>query len=117
MDSCSFKNLKVSRGYNYRYYHTEPRTGINVSVIFIHGWPATARCWRHIVPFFEQRGFGVIVPDMLGYGGTDKPTDHHQYQFSLITQDLVDILDAEGVDHAIAVGHDWCVYLLFFSVR
>lgn len=47
---------------------------------------------------------------MLGYGGTDKPTDPAHYRLSLMSQDVIDILDAEDVKKAIAIGHDWgCV--------
>lgn len=59
--------------------------------------------------FFETEGYGLIVPDQLGYGGTDKPTDPALYLSSLICQDLVDILDGENAEDVIAVGHDWYV--------
>ncbi|THG98676.1 hypothetical protein EW026_g3561 [Hermanssonia centrifuga] len=44
---------------------------------------------------------------MLGYGGTDKPTDPSLYLSSGISSDFVDILDAEKVGLAVAIGHDW----------
>ena len=47
---------------------------------------------------------------MLGYGGTSKPTDPVAYKPSLIVRDLIDILDAEKVDKAVFIGHDWSVY-------
>ncbi|KAF8828303.1 hypothetical protein HHX47_DHR4000608 [Lentinula edodes] len=47
------------------------------------------------------------APHMLGYGGTAKPVDPHLYASSLITGDMVDLLDAEDVDEAIVIGHDW----------
>lgn len=54
--------------------------------------------WRHQISFFKARGYGLIVPDMLGYGGTDKPTDPTFYTLSLVFKDLIDVLDAEKVD-------------------
>jgi pimeloyl-ACP methyl ester carboxylesterase len=59
------------------------------------------------VPFFEQLGYGLVVPELLGYGGTDKPTDPKFYIGSGHAQDIVDIFDAEGVNQVIAIGHDW----------
>ncbi|KAK7047663.1 hypothetical protein VNI00_006431 [Paramarasmius palmivorus] len=61
------------------------------------------------VTYFEERGYGLIVPDMLGYGGTSKPTDIPAYRYSLIAADLKDILDAEKVQKVVAFGHDWGV--------
>ncbi|EEB92245.1 hypothetical protein MPER_09275 [Moniliophthora perniciosa FA553] len=44
---------------------------------------------------------------MLGYGGSSKPTDVESYRHSLIASDLKDILDAEGVQRTVVIGHDW----------
>jgi pimeloyl-ACP methyl ester carboxylesterase len=44
---------------------------------------------------------------LLGYGGTSKPTETEAYKFSLITKDIIDILDAESIAEAIVIGHDW----------
>ena len=60
-----------------------------------------------MVPFFEKQGYGIIAPDMLGYGGTDKPTDPAVYKGTLMAKDMVDILDAEKIAKVIVIGHDW----------
>jgi pimeloyl-ACP methyl ester carboxylesterase len=44
---------------------------------------------------------------MLGYGGTAKPANAEAYRPSLIVKDIVDILDAEKIQKAIVVAHDW----------
>jgi pimeloyl-ACP methyl ester carboxylesterase len=75
--------------------------------LFLHGFPSTSYDWRKQVAFFGQEGYGLIVPDMLGYGGTAKPIDAAAYKQSLICADIVDILDAEKVGQAIVIGHDW----------
>ena len=37
-----------------------------------HGFPETWYCWRHQIPVLAEK-FRVIVPDLRGYGGTEKP--------------------------------------------
>lgn len=106
MDQSSYKDAVTTRGIKYHYYFSPPKDSKPI-LLFLHGFPSTSWDWRHIVPFFKERGYGVIVPDMLGYGGTDKPTDPQQYKLSLIAKDLVDILDAEKVEKVISVSHDW----------
>lgn len=106
MDPALYKNFTVSRGFKYTYYASPAKAG-KPTLLFCHGFPSTARDWRCFVPFFQTRGYGLIVPDMLGYGGTDKPTDPAAYLSRAMSRDLVDLLDAEGVDTAIAIGHDW----------
>ncbi|KZP02305.1 alpha/beta-hydrolase, partial [Athelia psychrophila] len=72
MDSALYKDLTVSRGINYHYYFSPARDS-NPTILFLHGFPSTSYDWRHEAAFFTARGFGVIVPDLLGYGGTAKP--------------------------------------------
>lgn len=106
MDAALYKDVTTSRGIKYHYYYS-PAAGVQPTLLFCHGFPSTSQDWRRIVPFFKEKGYGIIAPDMLGYGGTDKPTDPAAYVSSALTKDIVDILDAEKIDKVIAVGHDW----------
>ncbi|KAL0572025.1 hypothetical protein V5O48_009946 [Marasmius crinis-equi] len=107
LDPSNYKNTTVSRGINYSYYFSPP-TNNQRSLVFLHGWPGLSYDWRFQVDFFKDAGYGIIVPDMLGYGGTDKPTDPEVYKSSLISRDIVDILDTESVrQDVVVIGHDW----------
>lgn len=107
MDPALYKTTTTTRGLTYRYWCAPARAG-QPTLLLCHGFPCTAHDWRHVAPRLAARGLGVLAPDMLGYGGTDAPADPAAYVFSRMTRDLVDILDAERVPRAIAVGHDWC---------
>ena len=106
MDRALYKDLKTSRGFNYHYYFSKAQ-GRRTTLLFCHGFPSTSWDWRYLATYFQKQGYGIVVPDLLGYGGTSKPTDPAAYQHSLISKDLIDILDAEGIEQAIPVGHDW----------
>ena len=106
MDHSFYRNTAVSRGLIYHYYLSKAVNG-KPNLLFCHGFPSKSNDWRYIVPYFKRRGYGIIVPDMLGYGGTDKPTDPSAYVGSKIAKDLVEILDAENIEKVIAIGHDW----------
>jgi soluble epoxide hydrolase / lipid-phosphate phosphatase len=47
-------------------------------------------------------GYRVIVPDMLGYGGTDKPLDVEEYSTQKLCADLAALLDVVGVSKAVS---------------
>ncbi|KZP25937.1 alpha/beta-hydrolase [Athelia psychrophila] len=94
-----------SCGINYHYYFSPARDS-NLTTPFLHGFPSTSYDWRHQAAFFKGRGFDVIVPDLLGYGGTAKPDALAEYVPSKIVRDIVDILDAEGVEKVVSIGHD-----------
>ncbi|TCD69879.1 hypothetical protein EIP91_005956 [Steccherinum ochraceum] len=106
MDESLYKDLVVSRGYKYHYY-ARPAEESNPTIVLVHGFPHVARDWRYMVTVFEEKGYGIVAPDMLAYGGTDKPTDWNEYQGSQLSRDVIDILDKEGIQQAIALGHDW----------
>ncbi|KAJ4316168.1 hypothetical protein N0V94_005586 [Neodidymelliopsis sp. IMI 364377] len=49
----------------------------------------------------------MIIPDMLGYDGTDKPTEPAEYRWDKMTKDITEILDAENAPKVVSIGHDW----------
>ena len=110
MDASLYKDIKTKRGFQYHYYYSKA-TNSKPTLLFVHGFPSTSYDWHYQVAFFKKEGFGVIVPDTLGYGGTDKPTDPEKYRTKLLCADIIDILDAENIDKCIAIGHDWCAFL------
>ncbi|EGN94119.1 hypothetical protein SERLA73DRAFT_188704 [Serpula lacrymans var. lacrymans S7.3] len=107
MDQSLFKDLTTSRGIKYHYFYSPPTDVAKPVLLLIHGFPSTSYDWHRVTPFFLKGGFGVLVPDLLGYGLTDKPKDTAEYVASKVCKDLIDILDFEKVEKVVAVGHDW----------
>ncbi|KAG1751399.1 Alpha/Beta hydrolase protein [Suillus paluster] len=101
-----YKDIITSRGLTYHYLSLTA-VGDKPTLLFVHGFPSTSYDWYHQINYFSERGFGVVAPDMLGYGGTSKPTDASSFLRTAIAQDLLDILDAEKVQKVVAIGHDW----------
>jgi len=101
-----YKGFTTSRGLNY-YCYVAPARELKPTLLFLHGFPSTSYDWRHQVAFFVKKGYGLIVPDLLGYGGTAKPVDVEAYKSNLIVEDIIDILDAEGTQKVVSIGHDW----------
>ncbi|TFY64338.1 hypothetical protein EVG20_g5975 [Dentipellis fragilis] len=106
MDASEYKKHTTSRGFSYSYY-ASPAQGDKPTLLFVHGFPSSSWDWHNQVAFFKPKGFGLIVPDMLGYAGTAKPTDPASYVGSGLAQDVADILDHEGLQQVVAIGHDW----------
>jgi len=82
-------------------------TGEGRPVVLLHGFPDSGRLWRNQVPVLASAGFKVIVPDLRGYGRSDKPAAVESYSIPYLAGDVVAILDALGVERAHVVGHDW----------
>jgi soluble epoxide hydrolase/lipid-phosphate phosphatase len=106
MDSFEKKTLKTTRGYTYTYYTSEGDKSLP-TLFFQHGWPDHAAMWKDVASPLRSTRHPMIIPDLLGYDGTDKPTDPAEYKWSLMTQDLIEIIDTEKADKVISIGHDW----------
>ncbi|GKT41253.1 bifunctional epoxide hydrolase 2 [Colletotrichum spaethianum] len=90
------KTIDVFRGSTYTYY-TSPAQKSKLTLILFHRWPDTAHLW----------GYGITAVDNLGFGESSKPTDTKIYACDGIAADAIKILDAEGINKAISLGHDW----------
>ena len=76
-------------------------------VVLLHGFPDSGRLWRHQVPALADAGFKVIVPDLRGYGRSDKPAEVDAYTMDLLVGDVLAVLGDAGAERAHVVGHDW----------
>jgi pimeloyl-ACP methyl ester carboxylesterase len=82
-------------------------TGEGTPLVLLHGFPDSGRIWRNQVPALAQAGFQVIVPDLRGYGRSDKPTEVAAYRRELLVGDVLAVIGATGAERAHIVGHDW----------
>ena len=53
--------------------------GDGFPVLLLHGWPDSARLWRHQVPVLAASGYRVITPDMRGFGRSERPAEVRSY--------------------------------------
>jgi len=77
------------------------------SVLMIHGFPDSARLWRNQVPLLTEAGYRVLVPDLRGFGRSDRPVNVEDYKIRYMADDILAILDEAEIDKAHIVGHDW----------
>ena len=79
-------------------------------LVLVHGWPQHWWCWRRVIGELAL-SHRVLAPDLRGFGWTDAPPG--EYAKSTFAADLLGLLDAEGIDRARLVGHDWGGYAAF----
>ena len=107
------KILTLSSGLKYAYIYHPPAFENKATLLFLHGFPSTSADWRHQISYFYSQGYGILVPDLLGYGGSSKPLSVVPYIGSSMSADMISILDHEKIDgRLIGIAHDWGTYLL-----
>ncbi|OSC99357.1 alpha/beta-hydrolase [Trametes coccinea BRFM310] len=106
MDPALYKDAQVSRGLKYHYFY-QPATPGKPTLLFIHGFPSSSYDWHRQVEYLRPKGYGLLVPDLLGAGETSKPDDPEAFRMVRIARDIVDLLDVEGLDKVVGIAHDW----------
>jgi pimeloyl-ACP methyl ester carboxylesterase len=79
-------------------------------LLLLHGWPQHWWCWRHLIPSLA-RSYRVMAVDLRGWGWSSAPAG--DYAKSTLANDIVALLDAEGLDRVRVIGHDWGAYVGF----
>ena len=94
---------KLPNGYRIHYLDI----GEGPVVVFLHG-SGSGACghsnFKGNYPALVEAGYRVILPDLIGYGYSDKPADV-DYPLSLFIECVKQTLDAIGVDKYTLVGN------------
>ena len=85
-------------GYKIRYL--ESGTSKN-TLVLIHGLGASAERWNNVIPIFSDN-FRVVVPDLIGFGYSDKPTV--DYTLDFFSEFLEKFLIASDIKHPHIIG-------------
>jgi haloalkane dehalogenase len=77
-------------------------------VVLLHGEPTWGYLYRRVLEPLRDAGCRVVVPDLVGFGRSDKPTrvEDHSYarHVEWVRSLLFDVLDLRSVT---VVGQDW----------
>lgn len=83
------------------------RTGTGPSVLLLHGWPGDHRDYRYVTPLLSDRA-DVIVPDLRGFGDSDKHLVDPAQAYSAAAQarSVLALIDELGLDSPVVAGYD-----------
>ncbi len=73
----------------------------------LHGQPTWGYLYRKMVPVFLHAGARVVVPDLFGFGQSDKPVDEAVYTFSFHRNSLIALIERLDLQHITLVCQDW----------
>jgi haloalkane dehalogenase len=88
-----------------RFAHVDEGDG--APVVMWHGEPTWSFLWRKVAPPLLEAGHRVILPDLPGFGRSDKPMDPDWYSYDQMTHAMADLLERLDIRGATFVMHDW----------
>ncbi len=101
VDESTLKNgFKEIKGIKWHWVES----GEGQSVVLVHGLPESWYAWRYQIPPLSAH-FRVIVPDLKGYGQSDKREG--SYNAANVARELGDLIQTLGAERYCLVGHDW----------
>ncbi|ORB27805.1 alpha/beta fold hydrolase [Mycolicibacterium parafortuitum] len=105
----SFASLKNVEAGDLSIGYAEDGAADGPAVILLHGWPYDIHSYADVAPLLVARGYRILVPYLRGYGSTVfRSVDTMRTgQQAALAQDVVDFMDALGIDRAVIGGVDW----------
>jgi pimeloyl-ACP methyl ester carboxylesterase len=75
-------------------------------VVLLHGIPGSSRSWDRVLAHLPP-DVRPVVPDLLGFGGSSRPTNAGDLHAEGQARCLALALASCGVEHPVLVGHDF----------
>ena len=76
-------------------------------VLLMHGQPAWSYLYRHMIPLLLAEGFRVVVPDLIGFGRSDKPTRIEDYTYARHVTWMTEWLTRLDLNNITVFFQDW----------
>ena len=82
--------------------------GSGPTVLLLHGEPSWGYLYRHVLPVLVDAGFRCVVPDLVGFGRSDKPAAVEDFTYARHVEWLRSVLfDALDLTDVTLVCQDW----------
>ncbi len=75
-------------------------------ILCLHGEPSWAYLYRKLIPTLQQVG-RVIVPDLIGFGRSDKLPNNDDYSVAMHAQQLTGLIEQLDLRNLTLVCQDW----------
>jgi len=79
-------------------------------ILLLHGQATWSYSFRKMIPILTAAGYRVVVPDLIGFGRSDKPADWNDYTFQKNIDWLKATLKALNIKNSTGFFFDWGGY-------
>ncbi len=100
------QDLTSLQGWRLHYLDEGPRDSAR-TWLCLHGNPAWSYLYRKMIPGFLEAGDRVVVPDLIGFGKSDKPKNEGAHSFGWHRQVLLELVERLDLTNIVLVVQDW----------
>jgi haloalkane dehalogenase len=76
-------------------------------VLLIHGEPSWCYLYRKMIPILVEGGHRAVVPDLVGFGRSDKPARREDYTYQRHVDWMRALIEGLDLHNITLVGQDW----------
>ncbi len=91
----------------YRIHYLDEGPANGAPVFLLHGEPTWSYLYRKMIPVFTAAGYRVIVPDLVGFGKSDKPARKDDYSYQMQVDVMLELVEQLDLQETTFFGQDW----------
>ncbi len=77
-------------------------------ILLLHGEPSWSYLYRNMIPQLVDKGHRVVVPDLVGFGKSDKPLEQTDYSYARHVDWMAELIfDHLNLNSITFFGQDW----------
>jgi haloalkane dehalogenase len=92
-------------GYRMHFLDEGPSSGL--PILLLHGEPTWCFLYRKMVPVLAAAGYRCIVPDLVGFGRSDKPVDRAVHTYKFHVDQIAGLVQVLDLQNCTLFGQDW----------
>ena len=103
----SYLQISDTEGGELRLHYLDEGPADGPVLLLMHGQPAWSYLYRYMIPPLVEAGFRVVVPDLIGFGRSDKPTQPQDYTYARHVTWMSEWLTALDLADVTVFFQDW----------
>ncbi len=103
----NYLTVSTESGSGLRMHYLDEGPADAAPILLMHGEPTWCYLYRHMIPLFAGAGHRVVVPDLVGFGRSDKPVARNDYTYQRHVDWVTDWLTQLNLRQITLVCQDW----------
>ena len=104
----NYAEINDAEGGTLRVHYLDEGPSDSDPIFLLHGEPSWSYLYRHMVPLLVEEGHRVIVPDLVGFGKSDKPVKQTDYSYARHVEWMRELIfDHLNLNAITFFGQDW----------